>query len=111
MKYYSEKGLEIIELKGNIQQDETEKIEDVLADFFEKKITKIIIDLRAVTLIPSATLGVLVNYKRKFKKENGDIYLVSNSEEVFQLLQITMLDKIFKVYDSVDEAVKLILEE
>jgi len=66
---------------------------------------KIIIDLRTCSLIDSTFLGVLVKSLKTAKSAGADIVLVYNKENPSTLFMITYMDKVFKTYKDLEEAV------
>ena len=105
MKEYKEKNIIIIEITENIQKIQAEELEEKLFQLYSDKKNNILLDLREITHICSSALGNLVSYKRLLKKEGGDLRLIISSEELIQLFSITMLDKVFELFDSKEEAV------
>jgi len=49
-------------------------------------------------------LGVLARFAEVCRRENGELRLVVTEQNILNLLQVTMLDKVFDVYTSVEEA-------
>ena len=66
---------------------------------------KIIVNLEAVDYIDSGGLGTLVGVLASTRLQGGEVKLVRPTPRVVDLLRRTRLDKIFKSYDSDDEAV------
>lgn len=71
-----------------------------------RRSNRIIIDLSRVSFIDSTGLGVLVGALKKAISRNGDIRLVSPTEEVRMLMEITRADRVFLVYPSQELALK-----
>jgi anti-anti-sigma regulatory factor len=44
--------------------------------------------------------------KRKLKRQNGDIKLAVRDGEVKNLLQLTMLDRVFELYENQESAIQ-----
>jgi anti-sigma B factor antagonist len=93
----------------NIEQATLNKSKDFL-NFVNKQINKghnkLIVDLRKCTIIDSTFLGTLVKSLRSLKNSDGDIALVYDSKSQSTLFMITYMDKVFKTFNSVEEAVK-----
>ncbi len=71
-----------------------------------RRSNRIIIDLSMVSYIDSTGLGVLVGALKKAISHNGDIRLVSPTEEVRMLMELTRADRVFLVYSSQELALK-----
>ena len=67
---------------------------------------RIIIDMSQVSFIDSTGLGVLVGALKKAISREGDIRLVSPTEEVRMLMELTRVDRVFLVYSSQELALK-----
>ncbi|MCB1308111.1 MAG: STAS domain-containing protein [Leptospiraceae bacterium] len=99
-----EHGLAEVRLSGRIQMYDTDRLEEALNELVESDHMRLIIDMTAVTYICSSALGVLIAAKRKVMKHEGEIRLVVSRGEIFELLKVTMLDKLFRVYMSLEDA-------
>jgi len=49
-------------------------------------------------------LGILVSYKKKFTENSGNIKIVITDEDLLELFEITMLDKIFEIFQDLKSA-------
>lgn len=65
---------------------------------------RIILDLSSVNYIDSTGLGVLVGGLKKAMRQEGDIRLVSPSNEVRMLMELTRVDKVFLIYSNQETA-------
>jgi anti-sigma B factor antagonist len=65
---------------------------------------KVIVDLSKVRIINSTGVGMLVGGFTSCKKNDCELVLAGAGEPITAILKITHLDKVFKMYDSVDEA-------
>lgn len=70
------------------------------------EIKYVIIDLSAVEIMNSSGLGMLVSGISTLKKYNIAMLLANLPEKISTLLHITHLDKVFKVYSNVENAVE-----
>ena len=96
----------VISVQGRIQQDDSIELEEALEDALNDEKFHIVVDLTEVKHICSTALGVLVSMKRRLRRNNGDIKIAVVEGDVKNLLQITMLDRVFELHDSQDMAVK-----
>lgn len=96
--------IHIIKIAGSILQSDSEELDRNLSEHNFDPSPKIIIDLTEVNHICSTALGIIVSYKKKFKSAEGDIIIVVNDEDLLQLFEITMLDKVFKVVPNIEDA-------
>lgn len=104
MKLAVDRSVSVLTLSGAIRSQRVAEIEESLDAFAEKKQFKVIADLSDAGHISSSALGVLAHFADECRKENGELRLVATEQNILNLLQITMLDKVFEIYTSVEEA-------
>ena len=64
----------------------------------------LIIDLEDVTYMNSTALGILISAQSEFIKKNSQIVLINANKAVNDLLEITQLALVFKVFKNLKEA-------
>jgi anti-anti-sigma factor len=69
-------------------------------------ITKVIIDLSSCEYIDSTFLGAMVALLKKVNSMNGDLRLVYNKEMPSLVFVLTRMDKVFKVFPLLEEAIE-----
>lgn len=104
MKVATEGSVALIMLSGSIKPHQVYEIEDALNALAAKGRFKVIVDLGGAQHISSSALGVLARFAEVCRRENGELRLVVTEQNILNLLQVTMLDKVFDVYTSVEEA-------
>ena len=67
---------------------------------------KIAIEMSNITHIDSSGIGLLLNVSKKLKKTEGHLALVSVTEEIMELLSITLPLDQFDVFSSIPELEK-----
>ncbi|MCG9876748.1 MAG: STAS domain-containing protein [Leptospiraceae bacterium] len=104
MKLDSHSDIRILKFQGAILRKDSEVMDQDLIQsnaFYGKKV---ILDFTKVHHICSSALGVLVTLKRKLKSQDGDVCIVISDEDIRQVFEITMLDKVFQIFESVPDA-------
>lgn len=80
----------------------------VLRDQLDRQIAagrhELVLDLRGVSFMDSTGLGVLVGRLKLIRLQGGSLRLVCSSERILKVFSITGLDKVFQIFDSVEEA-------
>ena len=67
---------------------------------------KLILDLSNVTMLSSEALGKLLSLHNAASDSGGSVMLGGvNDANVRTVFEVTRLDKVFKIYDSVEDAV------
>ena len=80
---------------------------DLKAEFLilaQPDVQTLVVDLSAVEYIDSAGLSALLLAQRQQVHHRGDMRLVGGSPEVRSLLSLTALDRVFPMYNTVEEA-------
>jgi len=71
--------------------------------------TAVAVDLSHVDFIDSTTLGVLLRFQPRFRAREGDLVIVSEDRRVLRTLEITGLDRIFRIERRLADAVSELL--
>ncbi|TGM60435.1 STAS domain-containing protein [Leptospira vanthielii] len=98
--------IRIIKFSGAILKVDSDEIEKELSKLTQSSVKKIILDLTKVHHICSTALGIFVATKRKLKPMNGDIKVIVVDEDLIQLFEITMLDKVFEIFPDLSAAME-----
>lgn len=104
MKLTTKNNIHLFKLEGSILQSESEKLDLYFSELIDSYENKIIIDMTETTHVCSMVLGQIVYYKKKINANNGDIKLVIVDEDLLELFDITLLNRIFEIYSDVEEA-------
>ena len=70
--------------------------------------TTILIDLSGVELMNSSGLGMLVAASRDVLSSQGVLALCRANDKILELMAMTRLDSVFKLFGSQEEAVKVL---
>lgn len=69
----------------------------------------LVIDLSAVTFVDSTTLGVLLSGLKRLREKEGRLRLVVPGTEIRRIFELTMLDRVFDLDATRDEALAAVL--
>ncbi|MDI6766977.1 MAG: STAS domain-containing protein [Bacteroidota bacterium] len=98
-------GMSIIHLEGDfLSEVDQEKLRKQVRELVEAGSIHILIDLTHVVHINSCGLGSIVCALTTLRKVGGDLRIVGAGKFVKELLHITQLDSIFRMYSTVEEA-------
>lgn len=102
----------IIHPVGRMDALSAPRLRDALLETIEKGCQDIVLDLSETTFMDSSGLSTLVAGLKALKKKGGGKILLSRpNQQVQTTLQLTMLNKIFPAYDSVQEALQALPED
>ncbi len=86
-------------------------LDHAFARSFRKDYRHIILDLTGAETMNSMFISILMNTFIQLREIDGDMTLVGVSENVHRLLRIVRLHTVFKIHESVDEAIAGIAKE
>ena len=93
-------------LKGSlIGENDGIMITESFSEQIDVETRNFIIDLSELKHINSSGLGVLITLLTKARKVGGELVLANPSDFINNLLLITKLNTIFRIYKSIGEAV------
>jgi anti-anti-sigma factor len=95
----------VVSPAGKICFDTLEALTAALDGSLAAPTPRIVVDLGRVTMCDSSCLQVLVNTYRRVTGAGGWLRLVDPQPLVLRVLQITQLNQLLPIYDSVDRAV------
>lgn len=99
-EHNNEKNYTLIQLRGRFDSFNSPLLNETFLDLHKNSRYIFALDLSGVEFINSTTLGLLLEIYRKNRENKGNLFLVSCSDKVMKILQITRLDKVFKIFDS-----------
>ena len=76
-----------------------------LGALLERSSVRIVLDLDKVRFMDSAGLGDLVAWKKRALQLGGDVRLIRPQARVRDVLELTALTRVFRIFDSEAEAV------
>lgn len=85
---------------------ETDRFSEKIAEHRDDGILNLILDLSGVRWINSAGVGALVAHFVSFRNRKGTIRFANLSPKVQEIFEITKLDSVMEVYDTVEQAGK-----
>jgi anti-sigma B factor antagonist len=95
----------VLEMAGRIiLGNNSRDVELKLAEILKEKAKKIIFDLAGVTMLDSTGVGILVVSQAKIKKEGGELRIAGANGVVEDILKMTSLDKLVRLFPSVEAA-------
>ncbi|MFH1198055.1 MAG: STAS domain-containing protein [bacterium] len=100
---------EVTVISVNLSRATVEKaasFKNYLTKVIEGGANKIIIDLSQCDFIDSTFLGALVASLKRVVQMNGDLRLVWNSATQSEIFYLTRMDKVFKIFNELDDAIE-----
>lgn len=95
---------QVITIKGRMDAVSAPKLDSVVAETIDSGKTIIIISFAELEYISSAGLRSVLATAKKMKSLNGSVLLAALNGSVKEVFTISGFDTIFKIFDSVDQA-------
>jgi anti-sigma B factor antagonist len=97
-------GVSVVVLRGDVDLSSSPEARKLLLASIGEN-DKLLVDLSAVTYIDSSGIASLVEALQASKKNGKQFALAAASEPTRRVLELARLDKVFKMYATVDEGI------
>jgi anti-sigma B factor antagonist len=97
-----QQGASVVAFTGEVDLESSPAAREILLKCLEST-SKVIVDLSKVSYIDSSGVASLVEALQAAKKNGSQFALAAVSEPTRRVLELARLDKVFTLYDSVDE--------
>jgi anti-sigma B factor antagonist len=94
----------VVALGGEVDLYTAPELKQSLQRLVNQGATKLVIDMTETTFIDSTTLGVLLSIVKRVRPEGGSVVLVCPDRNVKRIFEITLLDRVFGIVETRDEA-------
>ena len=95
---------EVLTVVGEIDMATAPRFRKRLHEVIGAGAQLVVIDISGVDFIDSTGLGVLMGGAKRVRSGGGDIRLVTAGARLAELIELTRLDRVVDVYDSVSAA-------
>jgi anti-sigma B factor antagonist len=99
-----ESELPVIALEGEVDVYTAPQLKQQMIALLEGGTKEVVVDLTQVDYLDSTALGVLIGGLKRLREMDGNLALICPSPRIKRVFEITGLDKIFDIYNTVDEA-------
>ena len=97
-------GCAVIAVEGEIDVMAAPRLREALIASVVEGHKRVVVDLTATDFLDSTGLGALVAGLKRIRAHGGDMRVVCTSPRVWKVFEITSLDKVLSLYDTVDGA-------
>ena len=95
----------LISPEGELDINNIDSLRTVIEAELKNGAMKLLIDLKNVSYMDSAALGVLVSGLKRARLSNAQFKLANVTGNIESIFKLTRLTKFFDIYESVDEAI------
>ena len=96
----------VVAVGGELDLHTSERLRDRLGDVLEQGGRHILVDLTGTSFMDSTALGVLVGAAKTLRSTGGHLVLVADDPRVTRVIEITGLERVFRIASSLPEAVQ-----
>ena len=83
-----------------------EELKENLNKLLNEGETQFVLDLSKIGFFSSLVIATIVFFAKEVRQNKGDVKLINLSSQAFSIFQLTQLDKVFKLYESEQEAIE-----
>jgi anti-sigma B factor antagonist len=99
-------GVVLIRVEGNILGGpDASQLNDEVHRLLKENRRNFVVNVQSVDLINSSGLGILISNLTHVKNNGGDLRISNVTPKVKQILTMTKLVNVFKVFDTEEEAI------
>ncbi len=95
----------VVSVTGEADMQTAPEIERELQEVLRLGGRSVAVDLVEVGFVDSTALGLLLRFQPRFRARGGDLVIVSDDRRVLRTLEVTGLDRIFRIERRLGEAV------
>lgn len=98
-------GRFVLRVGGEIDVATAPRLREQLIAMVNEQRYQLIVDLSDVDFIDSTGLGVLIGALKRVRSHDGDLQLICGDPRIVKVFEITGLDQIFVMHETVEAAV------
>lgn len=95
----------VVSICGEADLHNAPEMERELQEVLQLGGNSVVVDFAEVGFIDSTVLGLLLRYQPRFRDRGGDLVLVSDDRRILRTLEITGLDRVFRIEQRLGDAV------
>ena len=95
----------VVSISGEADLHNAPEMDRELLEVLQLGGNSVFVDFAGVGFIDSTVLGLLLRYQPRFRDRGGDLVLVSDDRRILRTLEITGLDRVFRIEQRLGDAV------
>jgi anti-sigma B factor antagonist len=99
-------GLVQVSVSGEVDLYTAPALKAALREAIDEGGRRVLVDLSDATFIDSTTLGVLIGAVKRLRPDGGELAIACHDPNIRKIFSITLLDRIFEIFPTVDAAVE-----
>lgn len=94
----------VVAVHGDTDMHVVDELEARLSEVIDEGPALLVLDLSGVTFLDSMALGVLLSSLKRLGQTGGKLRIVTPRPEIRRIFEVTLLDRLFDIDSSRDEA-------
>jgi anti-sigma B factor antagonist len=94
----------VVAVSGEVDLFTAPEFKQHVAAPIEDGVRTVVVDLSETTFIDSSSLGVLIAAHRRLERRGGALTVVCTHDAIVKTFRITGLDGVFRIVESLDDA-------
>jgi len=94
----------VIQPEGRVDAESSPQVKKTMQDAVKQGAIHMVVDLSKVTFMDSSGLSVLVSGLKLVRMQHGMLVLTRPNAQIQTALKLTMLDRVFKIYNTIEDA-------
>lgn len=94
----------IVSVTGSIQWEHADEFQDYLPTLINAEMPNVVLDFAALNFINSSGLSAMLAAHRQAREHDGEVRLVTKQGDILRLLQLTRVDALIPVHETVEDA-------
>ncbi|KJU82586.1 Anti-sigma factor antagonist [Candidatus Magnetobacterium bavaricum] len=99
-------GVIVVSPSGEIDMYSSPELRKQLLSLIKKKTSPIIVALRDVSYIDSSGIATFVEALKRMMPYKGKLKITEIPESIMKIFNFSKLDKVFEMYETIDDAIK-----
>ncbi len=101
------KDINVVTVEGDLDASNSAQLTSRLDGLLGSDVIKFVVDFDAVGFMDSSGLSAVITFLKHVRTYEGDVFLANLQPAVRRVFELTRLDQVFEICDSVEEAVSL----
>jgi len=97
----------VLDITGHIKGSEVSHFRSAIQRAIEEKQIHLVANMHEVGFIDSSGVGMLITCHQDLKAAGGRLILMRLSDDIYDLFEMTSIDRLFEIIDNEDELAKL----
>ncbi len=97
------KNWNIFDISGNIKRKDAQLMKELCNKCISESRIQLVANFQSVSFIDSIGLGALIYCNQSLKSAGGKLVLMNLNENIYDLLEMTSVDRLFTIVDSEED--------